>query len=394
MIERVHLQILINRLNEPKRFIQVIQGPRQVGKTTLVLQLLQKISIPHLFTSADAIAASDIVWLRQQWEIARIKFKDAGNGRFLLVIDEIHKIDNWSETVKALWDEDTKNEMSISIILLGSSRMMLQKGLTESLAGRFESIYMGHWSLNEMQTAFGWTPEQYAWFGGYPGSAPLIQDEARWKNYVLSSLIETSVSKDIMMTTRIDKPALMKKLFELGSLYSGQIVSFTKILGQLQDAGNTTTLTHYLNLLDTAGMLCGIEKYAGSIIRKRASIPKFQVHNNALMSSQRNETFAQIQQQPKEWGRIVESAIGAHLLNHSQNKSFTVNYWREGNDEVDFVVERNHQLMAIEVKSSIASSTKGMAAFHKKYQPTKMVLIDNSGLTWQDFLKIDPMSLL
>jgi uncharacterized protein len=394
MFQRAHLQTLINRLNEPKRFIQVVQGPRQVGKTTLVVQLLQKISIPHLFVSADAIAASDIIWLRQQWEIARIKFREAGIGRFLLVVDEIQKIENWSETVKLLWDEDSRNEMSISIILLGSSRMLLQKGLTESLAGRFETIYMGHWSLQEMQSAFGWTPEQYVWFGGYPGSATLIQDEMRWKNYVLTSLIETSVSKDIMMTTRIDKPALMKKLFELGCLYSGQIVSYTKLLGQLQDAGNTTTLSHYLNLLNTAGLLCGIEKYAGTVLRKRASIPKFQVHNTALISCQRNEIFSEIQLQPKEWGRMVESAIGAHLLNHSLNKSYTVNYWREGNDEVDFVLESNNKLIAIEVKTSAASTTKGMQSFNHQYHPDKMVLIDHIALTWKEFLKIDPITLL
>ncbi|MCK9404480.1 MAG: AAA family ATPase [Chitinophagaceae bacterium] len=275
MFERAHLQILIKRTLEARRFIQVVMGPRQVGKTTMVNQLVEKLSIPHHFTSADAVAASDNIWL---------KLKQSKRADFLLIIDEIQKIDNWSETVKLLWDADTRTKISIKVILLGSSRMLLQKGLTESLAGRFETTYMGHWSFIEMQAAFGWNAEKYAWFGGYPGSATLIDDEVRWKNYIQSALIETSVSKDILMTTRIDKPALMKRLFELGCLYSGQIVSFTKILGQLQDAGNTTTLSHYLNLLDTAGLLTGIEKYAGTILRKRASSPKFQVHNTALIS--------------------------------------------------------------------------------------------------------------
>lgn len=254
MFERHHLQILISRMTEPRRFIQLILGPRQVGKTTLANQLAQKLFIPTLFVSANTIAASDTIWLRQQWETATLKAKQETAGETLLIVDEIQKIGNWSETVKLLWDEDTRLGHNIKVILLGSSRMLLQRGLTESLAGRFEKTYMGHWSFSEMQSAFGWDANQYSWFGGYPGSASLISDELRWKQYIRTSMIDTSVSKDILMTTRIDKPALMKKLFELGCLYSGQIMSYTKMLGQLQDAGNTTTLSRYLDLLNTAGL--------------------------------------------------------------------------------------------------------------------------------------------
>lgn len=393
MYQRPHLQLLINRIIEPRRFIQVILGPRQVGKTTLVNQLASKTPFPNHFISADAIAASGTIWLRQQWETARLKAKQEESGQILLIVDEIQKIDNWSETVKLLWDEDTRTSQNIKVILLGSSRMLLQKGLTESLAGRFETTYMGHWSFTEMQSAFGWDVNQYTWFGGYPGSASLISDEIRWKQYIQTALIETSVSKDILMTTRIDKPALMKKLFELGCLYSGQIISFTKILGQLQDAGNTTTLSHYLHLLDTAGLLGAIEKYAGTILRKRSSSPKFQVHNTALISSQRSETFAEIRSQPNNWGRVVESAIGAHLHNHSITDDFTLHYWREGNDEVDFVLERKGKLIAIEVKSSRVAATKGMDVFQKKYTPYKVLLIGETGFSWEEFLRVNPASL-
>ena len=393
MFERPHLQLLTSRMNEPRRFIQVILGPRQVGKTTLVNQLATELSIANLFVSADAIAASDTIWLRQQWETARLKAKQEPTGEILLIVDEIQKIDNWSETVKLLWDEDTRLGNNIKVILLGSSRMLLQKGLTESLAGRFEKTYMGHWSFSEMKSAFGWDANQYTWFGGYPGSASLINDELRWKQYIQTSMIETSVSKDILMTTRIDKPALMKKLFELGCLYSGQIISFTKILGQLQDAGNTTTLSHYLGLLDTAGLLGGIEKYAGTILRKRSSSPKFQVHNTALISSQKSESFKEVMHQPKEWGRVVESSIGAHLLNHSITGDFTLHYWREGNDEVDFILERKGKLIAIEVKTGQESSTKGISVFQKKYNPDKVSLIGDSGFPWQEFLMINPATL-
>lgn len=368
-------------------------GPRQVGKTTLIAQLTEAINFPHAFASADAVPASNPVWLEQQWEAARLIMDTQDAAEFLLVIDEIQKINNWSETVKLLWDKDTKDKRALKVVLLGSSRLLLQQGLTESLAGRFESIYMSHWSYTEMQEAFGWNDKQFVWFGGYPGSAPLIEDEQRWKGYVQHSLVETSLSKDILMLTRIDKPALLRRLFELGSLYSGQILSFTKIIGQLQDAGNTTTLSHYLNLLDTAGLLGGLEKFAGDVVRKRSSSPKFQVHNTALISSQRPESFATVLAQPAEWGRMVESAIGAHLLNHSLFQHFTVHYWRERGEEVDFVLERKGKVIALEVKTNAKTATSGMATFKNQFHPDKIFLIGSGGMPWQEFLKIRPVEL-
>jgi uncharacterized protein len=392
MFERSHLQTLINRINEPRRFVQVVMGPRQIGKTTLITQLVGKVKIGYHFISADAVAATNTAWLEQQWETARIKMDLGGTEEFLLVIDEIQKIANWSEMVKLQWDADTRNRRNLKVILLGSSRLLLQKGLTESLAGRFESTYMGHWSYEEMHQAFGWDANQYVWFGGYPGSAELINDEDRWKKYVKESLIETSISKDILMLTRVDKPALMKRLFEAGCLYSGQILSFNKVLGQLQEAGNTTTLSHYLELMDTAGLLAGIEKYSKNTIHKKSSSPKFQVHNTALISSQKNESFEEIQAKPDEWGRMVESSVGAHLLNHSLTEGFGLYYWREGNDEVDFVMEQK-KLLGIEVKSGGSGTAKGMTVFQKKFKPDKVLLIGNVGLSWQDLLKMNPVNL-
>jgi len=393
MFERPHLQILIKRMHEPRRFLQVIMGPRQVGKTTLVSQLAAQVKIDYLFVSADSIASGNATWLEQQWEAARIKLAQHETKEFLLVIDEIQKISNWSETVKLLWDTDTRSNLNLKVILLGSSRLLLQQGLTESLAGRFESIYMGHWSFDEMQQAFGWDVNQYVWFGGFPGSATLVDEEDRWKTYVTDSLIETSISKDILMLTRVDKPALMKRLFELGCLYSGQILSYTKVLGQLQDSGNTTTLSHYLELLDTAGLLAGINKYAPDIIRQRSSSPKFQVHNTALIGAQRNNLFKDMLAKPDEWGRMVESAIGAHLINHSLSEKFNLHYWRERNEEIDFVIERKGKVIGLEVKSGAAGSTSGMTAFKNKFNPDKILLIGKAGLPWQDFLKLNPVSL-
>lgn len=391
--QRLQFQTLEIRTNEPRKFIQVVMGPRQVGKTTLVTQLLRKIKIPNTFISADGVPNSDTTWIQQQWEVARLKWKQSGAKDYLFVIDEIQKINNWSETVKLLWDEDTRTNCPIKLILLGSSRLMLQAGLTESLAGRFEISYLGHWSFQEMQEAFGWDVNQFVWYGGYPGSAELISDENRWKKYVADSLIETSISKDILMLTRVDKPALMRRLFELGCLYSGQILSYNKILGQLLDAGNTTTLAHYLQLLDTAGLLGGIEKFAGDQIRQRGSSPKFQVHNTALISAQRNETFREIVTQADEWGRLVESCIGAHLLNHSLTEDFQLRYWRHGNYEIDFVLEKRGKVIGLELKSGTSQKTGGMAAFKKQFNPDKLLLIGNSGLPWQEFLLLNPNEL-
>ena len=393
MMQRAHFHILEKKLNEPRAHIQVLVGPRQVGKTTLISQLLDISSIPSYNVSADGTANVSSSWLDQQWETARIKLKQSGASAYILAIDEIQKIPNWSETVKANWDSDTRLNISLKVILLGSSRLLLQQGLTESLAGRFELTYLGHWSFSEMQAAFGFTVEQFAWFGGYPGTAQLITDEYRWKKYVSDALIDPSISRDILSLTRVDKPALLRRLFELGCVYSGQILSFNKILGQMHDAGNTTTLAHYLSLLDSAGLLAGLEKYSGNLIRQKQSSPKFQVHNTALLSSQMSETFLEIRTMLEKWGRIVESAIGAHLINFSRQEGYRLFYWREGNSEVDFVIQHHGKTLAIEVKTGVIQTTKGMDVFRKKFSSDKILLIGTGGLSWEEFLKINPIEL-
>lgn len=373
--------------------MQVLAGPRQVGKTTLVGQLLAAIDVPNHSISADGVANASATWLDQQWETARLKYRQSGASAFLLAIDEIQKIPNWSETVKANWDADTRAGLPLSVVLLGSSRLLLQQGLTESLAGRFELTYVGHWSLLEMQAAFGFTPQQFAWFGGYPGTARLVEEEFRWKKYVVDALIEPSISRDILALSRVDKPALLRRLFELGCLYSGQILAFNKMLGQLLDAGNTTTLAHYLTLLDSAGLLGGLEKFSGDIIRQRQSSPKFQVHNTALLSSQMPDVLPDIAQKLPEWGRIVESAVGAHLLNFAREADARLFYWREGNEEVDFVLQYRGKCLAIEVKSGAARGLPGMEAFRKKFDPDHVLLVGQNGLPWETFLATGPAEL-
>lgn len=393
MFERPYCQQLIDRLEEPRTFIQVVMGPRQVGKSTMVEQALGRLRVPFHLASADASANMGSAWLEQQWDTARLRWSGSGGGDFILAVDEVQKIGNWSEQTKKLWDEDTRAKRSIKVVLLGSSRLLLQQGLTESLAGRFETSYLGHWSFPEMSSAFGITADQYVWFGGYPGAVPLMNDETRWKKYVGDALIETSISKDILMLTRVDKPALLRKLFELGCLYSGQVLSYTKIVGQLQDAGNTTTLAHYLRLLDTAGLLGGLEKYTGEPIRKRSSSPKFQVHNTALLTAQQPEGFTSLRRQPQAWGRWVEAAVGAHLVNHQYRDGYSVAYWRHRDDEVDFVLERNGRVVGIEVKSGAIKRISGMEAFKRMHQPDKILLVGTGGMPWEEFLTITPAEI-
>lgn len=392
---RNELDVLKQRMNlEPRKFIQVVTGPRQVGKTTLVTQFMKRTTLPIQFSSADAIATGDESWISIQWQTARIKLQSHASREAILIIDEIQKIKNWSEQVKKEWDADTRNEVNLKVILLGSSRLLLQQGLTESLTGRFESIYLSHWTFSEMNAAFGFSPEEYVWFGGYPGSASLVQDENRWKNYVRDSLIETSISMDIIQLTRVDKPALMRRLFDLGSQYSGQILSFNKILGQLQDAGNTTTLSHYLHLLDTAGLLAGLEKYSHGKARQRGSIPKFQVHNTALMTATQPENFSTIYSDPARWGRWVESCVGAHLLNASLKNHFTLNYWRHVNDEIDFVMTDGKKTIGIEVTTAFKHRRSGINAFIKTHHPDKVLTVGADGISWQEFIRIDPKTFL
>ncbi len=389
MFSRKELPVLLNRLAEPRRFIQVVMGPRQIGKTTLVGQLVKQITLPTHYVSADGVGAANRAWVGQQWETARFLLQSTGATDGLLVIDEIQKIQNWAEVVKAEWDKDTFAGLSLKVILLGSSRLLLQQGLTESLAGRFEITQLTHWTLPEMETAFGFSPDQYVWFGGYPGAAALINDEARWHDYILNALIETTVSKDILMLTRVDKPALLRQLFELGCSYSGQILSYTKLLGQLQDAGNTSTLTHYAQLLDSAGLLTSLNKYAVDKARQRGSIPKWQVQNSALFSVFASVSFAQTRANPVEWGRWVETAISVHLCRSARLGEIDLFYWRDGNDEVDFVVRRGRQVIGLEIKSGRTQAAPGMAAFQRKASPDKVLLIGNSGILWQDFLRAE-----
>jgi predicted AAA+ superfamily ATPase len=305
----------------------------------------------------------------------------------VLAIDELQKLPNWSEQVKRLWDEDSAGRVPLRVVLLGSSPLLLQHGLTESLAGRFEAIRVPHWSFDEMRRAFRFDLERYLAFGGYPGAAPLVRDPERWAAYVRDALVETTLSLDVLQMSRVDKPALLRRMFEFACTHSGQQLSYQKMLGQLQDAGNTVTLAHYLRLLDAAGMVRGVEKYAGDAIRQRASSPKLQVLNNALMTALSPDGPRRLLETPESRGRLVESAVGAHLANAAATGRCRLYYWRERSLEVDFVVEYGRSLFAIEVKSGRRrDGLPGVGAFLRAYPKARPLLIGADGIPVDEFL--------
>ena len=410
--ERPQKSTLLARLREePKRLI-VVTGPRQTGKTTLVSQVLAAIDRPNRYLSVDEpdpatlppvsgpeekiiafpdeatlpLARSrDARWLVGHWEQVRKEANRSERG-FVLAIDEIQKIPNWSEVVKGLWDADRRHDHPLHVILLGSAPLLMQKGMSESLAGRYETIHLTHWSFAEMAAAFGFDLPCYIYFGGYPGAASLVRDQDRWRTYIVGSLVEPNIERDILSMQRVDKPALLKRLFDLGSGYSGQILSYNKMVGQLQDAGNTTTLARYLDLLSDAGLLAGLPKYARGEHRRRASSPKLNVLNTALMSAQSGYTFEEAQSDRSFWGRLVESAVGAHLFN-TKSPGDRLYFWRDNNHEVDFVLGRGRRLAAFEVKSGLRRSrVSGLMEFEKRFGGTVSILVGEGGRLLSEFL--------
>jgi predicted AAA+ superfamily ATPase len=383
--QRPQAAVLAKRLAEPRRFLHVVAGPRQVGKSTLVQQVTGELSLPVRYASADEPTLRGADWISQQWEAARLEASRAAGA--VLVLDEIQKIPAWSETVKRLWDEDTRKKRPLKVVVLGSGPLLMAQGLTESLAGRFETLRLPHWSFTEMREAFGWSLEQYLYFGGYPGAAPLVGDSKRWARYIADSLIETSIARDVLLLTRVDKPALLRRLFELACRYSGQVLSYTKMIGQLQDAGNTTTLAHYLDLLAGAGMVCGLPKYAGDAARSRGSSPKLQVLNTALMTVTAGVSPEEARSDREFRGRLIESAVGAHLANAAATGECELYYWLERGQEVDFVVKAHSRLTAIEVKSGRAPQAHpGTAAFAAAFKVRRTLLVGGDGIAVEEFL--------
>lgn len=391
---RNNYSILRDRLRSASSRLQVLFGPRQVGKTTLARQVAQSLAWPFHFATADAVGTATTPWLLSQWERARQLKGSSPSSPTLLILDEVQKIPNWSELVKKLWDEEKASASELRVVILGSSPLLMQKGLSESLAGRFEVIPVTHWTYTEMHQAFGWTLDQYIYFGGYPGSHDIVDDRERWSRFILDSLIETTLSRDIFLMARIDKPALFRQLFELGCLASGQILSFQKIMGQLQEAGNASTLAGYLHLMEGAGLLAGILKFANAEPRRKASSPKFQVFNNALLTAWQAKGLEESKADPELWGRLVESAVGAHLLNACRRDSIKLSYWNVGAKEIDFIVSYRGQDLALEVKSGRRSAKlSAIEQFAKQHPQARFLTVGTGGMDLEHFFSISPTQL-
>lgn len=389
MYKRAEYQLIKKRIEEPRKFIQVVIGARQIGKSTVVKQVLKDLDAPYQLFSADNVPTTNSAWISDCWAAVRSLKESKGWESMILVIDEIQKISNWSEVVKKEWDDDTFHDRDIKVLLLGSSRVLLEKGLSESLAGRFEEIRMSHWSYPEMRDCFGFSLDQYLFYGGYPGAASLIDDDDRFSQYIQSAIIEATINKDILMDTPISKPALLRQTFELGAAYSGELLSMNKMLGSLQDAGNTVTLAGYINLLDESGLLCGLQKFCMDMARRRASIPKLQVYNNALKMVYSPLSFEQSILDRKLWGRTFESGIGAYLVSQAFVHRFEVFYWREKDAEVDFVLRKKGSVVAIEVKSNAEKRTEGLDKFRQMFKPQAAFIVGDGGIGAEDFLSMD-----
>lgn len=404
--ERTQVSILVQRLGEEPHQLIALFGPRQVGKTTIVRQALGQVPYKSLYLAVDEPDSStprspfdtaeatfpvptvqrDTAWLVRNWEIARSAAERS--GRFVLAFDEIQKVKGWSETVKGLWDADQASGCPLHVVIVGSAPLLMQSGLSESLAGRFESIQVRHWSFAEMSRAFDFDLPAYLYFGGYPRAARFIRKPERWRGYILGSLVEPTIERDLLALTRVDKPALLKRLFELGAAYSGQILSYDKMLGQLQDAGNTTTLAHYLDLLSRAGLLTGLQKYSNRPHLGKASSPKFNVLNTALMTAGSGYSFDEARADRTFWGRIVESVVGAHLFN-TMASDIRLHYWRDDSFEVDFVLQRGDRIIAVEVKSGLhREALPGMDEFKKRFRPHDSLLVGEGGVPLNEFLTV------
>lgn len=381
--ERQLLLSLRNELTKPTSVIHALIGPRQVGKTTIARQIQESINFPAIYATADSPVPLDSAWIETQWRRA-ITESNSTHSPILLILDELQKVRGWSETLKILWDTRLSGP-EIRVLILDSSALLMQEGLTESLAGRFYLHRCSHWSYSECKAAFGWNLEQWIFFGGYPGAATFIDNEISWKRYITDSLIETVLARDVLQMSKIAKPVLLRHLFGLAATLPAQCVSYTKMLGQLHDAGNTTTLAHYLKLLESAFLVSGLELFSRNKQRKRGSSPKLVLWNNALISALSTRTFDASIADSVWWGRLVENAVGACLCNNLNSIEYDVTYWREGNYEVDYVIARGSELWAIEVKSGASGNLSGISRFNSRYPDARPLIIGGPGIPLEEF---------
>lgn len=395
MYQRRHLNILKSRMAEPRRRMQIVMGPRQVGKSTLVGQFTEGISAPFDFFAADGVNRFDSSWIPNKWQQVRMRMDIHSEQEHILIIDEVQKIRGWSEQVKKEWDEDSRSHRNLKVILLGSFRLLLQKGLEESLEGRFETIKMGYWDWQEMHEAFGFSMDEYVYFGGFPGLAPDIQDEDRWRNLMEDSIISPILTRDILEIEEIRNPALLRQVFELACIESAKELSLTKMQGTM-NSGTVPTIKNYLDILNKSMIVQPLQNYSPSRVKEKQSVPKMQVFNNAFRNRFGTFSFDEARVDPAEWGRLVESAVGAHLANRAMTDDYELFYWRnERRQECDYVLRKGQTLVAIEVKSGSVDKTIGFEKFKEQFadKVTAAFIVGPHALPLDDFFIMDLKSL-
>lgn len=395
MYQRRHLNILKSRMAEPRRRMQIVMGPRQVGKSTLVGQFTEGISVPFDFFAAGGVNRFDSSWIPNKWQQVRMRMDIHSEQEHILIIDEVQKIRGWSEQVKKEWDEDSRSHRNLKVILLGSSRLLLQKGLEESLEGRFETIKMGYWDWQEMHEAFGFSMDEYVYFGGFPGLAPDIQDEDRWRNLMEDSIISPILTRDILEIEEIRNPALLRQVFELACIESAKELSLTKMQGTM-NSGTVPTIKNYLDILNKSKIVQHLQNYSPSRVKEKQSVPKMQVFNNAFRNRFGTFSFDEARVDPAEWGRLVESAVGAHLANRAMTDDYELFYWRnERRQECDYVLRKGQALVAIEVKSGSVDKTVGFEKFKEQFADnvTAAFIVGPYALPLDDFFIMDLKSL-
>ena len=412
--KRQQVKEILSLLRGPSARMIFVTGPRQAGKTTLVRQALAEIppfkaeyipidepgqgalpAFPGLLAETASTLGGEpsTRWIVGLWGKAREQANRSEDG-FVLVFDEIQQIPDWSPTIKGLWDRDRADGTPLHVILLGSAPLLMQKGMArESMTGRYITVHVPHWSFTEMREAFGFSLEQYIYFGGYPGAAPYIHQQNQWRQFISDAIIEPNIERDILAMEQINNPTLLKLLFELGVECSAQIMSYTKMLGELRGKGHTTTLIRYLDLLSKSNLVTGLQKYSNAPHLRKQSSPKLNVLNTAFIPLLCDYTFEEAQADRTFRGRLIESAVGAHLHNTKSHTS-KLYYWRERDYEVDFVLKRGPHLIAVEVKSGRKRSyPPGLRIIGKRFKNVRPVLVGPGGMPVAEFLTIPACDL-
>lgn len=385
---------LLKRLGEGAALPQIVIGPRQIGKTTAIGQTVGSLSgkgFAAVLADADAMAAPPEKWVVEHWRKAHAL---AGTGKpTILAFDELQKVPGWSEIVKREFDVSQRSNAGPRprIVISGSSALLVSKGMRESMAGRFELIRFPHWGLAEERAAFAVDIETHVALGGYPRRREFLPDTGRFLDYVRDSIIESVLSKDLLLLNPVDKPVLLRRLFEFACHHPAEVVSLQKMLGQLTDKGNVTTIAHYLDLLAAAFLVTPIQKYSPEILRIRSSSPKLIVMAQALLAAVQDKKPDALARDREQYGRWVENAVGAHLL----RSGLEVFYWRDRDREIDFVARKGRAVMAVEVSVSPKKHTPdSLKRLARKIGIARSVVVGPQGVALESFLLRDPVEWL